>query len=143
MSRLAVPSRLTLAALASLTLAACTPAQQPTRSEQAQYDACRRHADLVTTRQNRDILSQNDPISSPYAGDSTLQGTMNTLSVQHERQDLLDDCLNHLDTQPSNPGTVSAYPAATTSAAPVTAPPADLAGPNTSDLARPPVLPAN
>jgi hypothetical protein len=143
MSRLAVPSCLTLAALASLTLAACTPAQQPTRSEQAQYDACRRHADLVTTRQNRDILSQNDPISSPYGGDSTLQGTTDTLSIQHERQDLLDECLNHLDSQPPNAGTISAYPAAAKPAPAVAAPPADLAGPNTSDLARPPVLPAN
>jgi hypothetical protein len=140
MSRTASSPRWIPAALACLAVAACTPAQQPTRSEEAQYDACRRHADVVTTRQNRDILSQDDPISSPYGEGSTLQGTMDTLSVEHQQQDLLADCLNHLDTQPANTGVVSAHPAAAVTAEPIPVAPADLAGPSSNDLARPPVL---
>jgi hypothetical protein len=122
-------------------LAGCAEAPQQSRSEQAQYDACHRQADAIVTHQNVDVLSQNDPIGSPYAATSILPNATAGLSIEHERQDVMNDCLHHLDSNASNTGVVSANPAAAAAEAPVAPPPPDLAGPTGSDLSKPPILP--
>jgi hypothetical protein len=128
-------------ALPMALLAGCAEAPQATRSEQAQYNACRQQVDRVVVQQNQDMLSQIDPVSSPYGASSTLTGATNALVIRHQRDDMMGDCLKHLDSQPVNTGSTSAYPSAVASPAPVTPPPADLAGPTGSDLTKPPVLP--
>jgi hypothetical protein len=138
--RSAAPGLATLALPLAL-LAGCAEAPQQSRSEQAQYDACHRQADTIVSHENVDALSQNDPISSPYASTSILTNSTNNLSIEHERQDVMNDCLHHLDSNAPNAGLVTATPAAATAVAPITPPPADLAGPTGSDLTKPPILP--
>jgi hypothetical protein len=122
-------------------LAGCTEAPQQSRSEQAQYDACHRQADTIVSHENVDALSQNDPISSPYAATSILTNSTSDLSIEHEREDVMNDCLHHLDSSAPNTGVVTATPAAAPVEAPVGPPPPDLAGPTGSDLSKPPILP--
>ncbi len=128
-------------ALPLVLLAACAEAPQQTRSEQAQYDACHRQADTIVAHENVDALSQNDPISSPYGSTSILTNSTNDLSIEHQREDVMNDCLHHLDSSAPNTGVVTASPAAAAVAAPVGPPPPDLAGPTGSDLTKPPILP--
>jgi hypothetical protein len=123
-------------------LAACAEAPQQSRSEQAQYDTCHRIADQVVSHANADALAQNDPISSPYAATSILPNSTNDLSIEHQRQDVMADCLRHIDTQPANVGDVTATPQGGVSSEPITPPPADLAEPTGNDLSKPPSLPA-
>jgi hypothetical protein len=149
MSNLPRPSRARSVApkLAALVLpmallAACAEAPQQTRSEQAQYDACHRQADDIVAHANVDALSQSDPTSSPYAATSILPNITNKLSIEHQREDIMNDCLRHLDSSAPNSGVVTANPTAGRTGAPITPPPADLAGPTGSDLTKPPILPA-
>jgi hypothetical protein len=121
-------------------LLGCAQAPQESRSEQTQYNACREQVDRVVVQQNQDLLSQPDPVSSPYSGSSILEGSTNTDVIQHQRDGMMSDCLNHLDTQPENTGSTSAYPSAVVSKAPVMPAPADLAEPTGSDLTAPPVV---
>ena len=147
-SRLSRPAarrlRPTLAALVLplAMLAACAEAPQQTRSEQSQYDACHRQADQIVEHENVDALAttQADPISSPYAATSILTNSTNNLSVEHEREDVMNNCLHHYDSSAPNGGDVTATPAAAAPEAPVTPPPPDLAGPTGSDLTKPPIL---
>jgi hypothetical protein len=136
---------LSLAALALplLLLGACAEAPQQTRSEQATYDACHRQADQIVEHENVDALAdtQADPISSPYAATSVLTNSTDDLSVEHEREDVMNNCLHHYDSLAPNAGVVSASPAAAAPEAPVAPPPPDLAGPTGSDLTKPPILP--
>jgi hypothetical protein len=124
-------------------LAACAEAPPQSRSEQAQYDACRRIADRVVTNANADALAQtqNSQIYSPYSSTSILGTIPNTLNIQHQHQDVMADCMRHLDTGPANVGTVTATPQISASPQPITPAPADLAGPTGSDLTKPPILP--
>ncbi len=138
--------RQSLATLAALVLplgllAACAEAPQQSRSEQSQYDACHRIADQVVTHANADALAQNDPISSPYAATSVLPNSTNALAIEHQRQDIMTDCMRHLDSQPANVGDVTATPQGGATGQPITPPPADLAGPTGNDLTKPPILP--
>jgi hypothetical protein len=132
---------LTALALPLGLLVACAEAPQQSRSEQAQYDACHRIADRVVTQANADALAQNDPISSPYAATSILPNSTNALSIEHQRQDIMTDCLRHLDTQPANAGNVTATPNSGATGQPITPPPANLAEPTGNDLTKPPILP--
>jgi hypothetical protein len=131
-------------ALPLVLLAGCAEAPQQTRSEQSQYDACHRQADQIVEHGNVDALAntQADPISSPYAATSILTNSTDNLSVEHEREDVMNDCLHHYDTLAPNIGTGPASPAAAAPEAPVTPPPPDLAGPTGGDLTKPPILPA-
>jgi hypothetical protein len=86
-------------------------------------------------------LSQADPISSPYASTSILTNSTDDLSIEHEREDVMNDCLHHLDSSAPNTGVVTANPAPAPAAAPIAPAPADLAGPTGSDLTKPPILP--
>jgi hypothetical protein len=128
-----IAPRLMVLTLPLVLLAACAEAPQQTRSEQSQYDACHRQADQIVEHGNADTLNQADPISSPYAASSILMTSTNGLSVEHEREDVMNDCLHHLDSLAPNTGEV-------TPGAPVTPPPANLAGPTDNDLAKPPIL---
>ena len=79
MSRIASSPRWIPAALACLAVAACTPAQQPSRSEEAQYDACRRHADLVDAKVGAGsypilCASRRSEWQKQQRGDSEIQG---------------------------------------------------------------------
>jgi len=127
-------------ALPAAVLVGCAQAPQQTRSEQAQYNACRQQVDRVVVQQNQDLLSQPDPVSSPFSGSSTLMSNTNDSVIEHQRDGMMNDCLNHLDTQPVNTGSTSAYPTRAVEKAPVTPPPADLAEPTGTDLSAPPVL---
>jgi hypothetical protein len=129
-------------ALPLVVLAACAEAPQQTRSEQSQYDACHRQADQIVEHGNADTLSssQFDPISSPYASTSVLTSSTDNLSVEHEREDVMNDCLHHYDSLAPNTGDVTATPAPAAVEAPVTPPPPNLAGPTGSDLTKPPIL---
>ncbi|MCB8879304.1 hypothetical protein ACELLULO517_03590 [Acidisoma cellulosilytica] len=138
--------RQSLATLAALALplgllAACAEAPQQSRSEQSQYDACHRIADQVVTHANADALAQSDPTSSPFAATSTLPNSTNALAIEHQRQDVMTDCMRHLDTQPANVGDITATPQGGATGQPITPPPADLAEPTGSDLTKPPILP--
>jgi hypothetical protein len=95
----------------------------------------------VVTQSNADALAQSDPISSPYAATSILPNSTTALAIEHQRQDLMADCMRHLDSAPANVGTVTATPKAGATGQPITPPPADLAGPTGSDLTKPPILP--
>jgi hypothetical protein len=130
-------------ALPLVLLAGCAEAPQQTRSEQSQYDACHRQADQIVEHGNVDALAntQADPISSPYAATSILTNSTDNLSVEHEREDVMNDCLHHLDSSAPNTGVVTANPAPAPAAAPIAPAPADLAGPTGSDLTKPPILP--
>jgi len=130
-------------ALPLVLLGACAEAPQQTRSEQATYDACHRQADQIVEHGNMDALasSQSDPISSPYGSTSILTNSTDNLSVEHEREDVMNDCLHHYDSLAPNTGDVTASPTAAAPEAPVTPPPPDLAGPTGSDLTKPPILP--
>jgi hypothetical protein len=127
-------------AIPAALLAGCAQAPQQSRSEQAQYTACRREVDRVVVQQNAGALSQVNDESSPYGGGSSLSDTTNRLSILHQRDDMMGDCLNHLDSQPVDTGSATAYPKAAPVSAPVTPPPPDLAGPTSNDLTQPPVL---
>jgi hypothetical protein len=85
-------------------------------------------------------MSQSDPISSPYGATSTLTNSMDNLSVEHEREDVMNNCMHHYDSLAPNAGDVTATPTAMEPAAPVAPPPPDLAGPTGSDLTKPPIL---
>jgi hypothetical protein len=135
-----IAPRLMVLTLPLVLLAACAEAPQQTRSEQSQYDACHRQADQIVEHGNADTLNQADPISSPYAASSILMTSTNGLSVEHEREDVMNDCLHHLDSLAPNTGEVTASPAVAAPGAPVTPPPANLAGPTDNDLAKPPIL---
>lgn len=123
-------------------LAACAEAPQQSRSEQALYDACHRMADRVVEQANVDALSQADPTSSPFGSTSILTNQTSKLSIEHQRQDIMSDCLRHYDSTAPNAGVVTATPGAAVARPPVTPPPADLAGPSGSDLTKPPILAA-
>ena len=137
----AMRARAAALTLPVLLLAACAEAPQQTRSEQAQYDACHAQADQIVEHENVDTLSQADPISSPYAATSILTNSTDNLSVEHQREDVMNDCLHRSDSLAPNAGVVSATPAAAVPVAPVAAPPPDLAGPSGNDLSKPPILP--
>ncbi|MBW4022941.1 MAG: hypothetical protein HIU92_07320 [Proteobacteria bacterium] len=122
-------------------LAACAEAPQQTRSEQAQYEACHRQADQIVERANVNLLNQQDPISSPYAAASILPSSTTNLSIEHQREQVMNDCLHHLDSSAPNVGDVTATPSAARVQAPITAPPSNLAGPTGNDLTKPPILP--
>jgi hypothetical protein len=130
-------------ALPLILLGACTEAPQQTRSEQATYDACHRQADQIVEHENVDALAdtQGDPVSSPYAATSVLTNATDDLSVEHEREDVMNNCLHHYDSLAPNTGDVTASPAAAAPEAPVAPPPPDLAGPTGNDLTKPPILP--
>lgn len=134
---------LALLALPLGLLSACAEAPQQSRSEQAQYEACRSIADRVVTNGNADALAQtqNSAINSPYSSTSILGTITNSLNLQHQHQDVMDDCMRHIDTQPANVGVITATPQVGVSSQPVPPPPADLAGPTGSDLTKPPILP--
>jgi hypothetical protein len=138
---MSIPTRLLGSILPLVLLAACAEAPQQTRSEASQYDACHRQADQIVEHGNVDALSQTDPVSSPYGAASVLTTPISDLSVEHEREDVMNDCLHHLDSSAANTGEVTATPAAVAAEPPVTPPPADLAGPSGSDLTKPPILP--
>jgi hypothetical protein len=134
----------TLAALALPLglLVACAQAPQQSRSEQAQFDACHRIADQVVSQANADALAQNDPISSPFGATSILPNSTNRLAIEHQRQDVMSDCMRHLDVAPANVGSITATPQqGGATGQPITPPPADLAEPSGSDLSKPPILP--
>lgn len=133
-------SRLPLLLLPLGLLAACAEAPQQSRSEQALYDACHRMTDRVVEHANVDALSQADPTSSPFGSTSILTNQTNKLSIEHQRQDLMADCLRHYDSTAPNVGVVTATPSATVASPPITPAPADLAGPSGSDLSKPPIL---
>jgi len=132
--------RLTVLLLPLGLLAACAEAPQQSRSEQALYDACHRMADRVVEHANVDALSQADPTSSPFGSTSVLSNQTSDLSIEHQRQDIMADCLRHYDSSAPNTGVVTATPSAGIASQPVTPAPADLAGPTGSDLTKPPVL---
>ena len=140
--RLSAP-RFAALALPLVLLGACAEAPQQTRSEQSSYDACHRQADQIVEHENVDALAntQADPISSPYAATSILTNSTDNLSVEHEREDVMNNCLHHYDSLAPNTGDVTASPAAAAPEAPVTPPPPNLAGPTGSDLTKPPILP--
>ena len=140
-----VPPRLVAIALPLALLGACAEAPQQTRSEQSVYDACHRQADQIVEHENVDALAdtQSDPVSSPYAATSVLTNSTDNLSVEHQREDVMNDCLHHYDSLAPNTGEVTASPTAATAEAPVTPPPPDLAGPTGGDLSKPPILPPN
>jgi len=121
-------------------LGACTEAPQQSRSEQALYDACHRMADRVVEHANVDALAQADPTSSPFGGTSVLTNQTSKLSIEHQRQDLMADCMRHYDSSAPNTGVVTATPEAPAASQPIPPPPADLAGPTGSDLTKPPIL---
>jgi hypothetical protein len=137
-----IPPSLAALALPLLMLAACAEAPQQTRSEQSSYDACHRQADQIVEHENVDALSNTDadPISSPYAATSILTNSTDNLSVEHEREDVMNNCLHHYDSLAPNTGTVTASPAAAAPEPPVTPPPPNLAGPTGGDLTKPPIL---
>lgn len=135
-----VVNRLTVLLLPLSLLAACAEAPQQSRSEQALYDACHRMADRVVEHANVDALSQADPTSSPFGSTSVLTNQTSKLSIEHQRQDIMSDCLRHYDSTAPNTGVVTATPGAPIASQPVTPPPADLAGPSGSDLSKPPIL---
>ena len=139
--RVASP-RVAALALPLLMLAACAEAPQLTRREQSSYDACHRQADQIVEHENVDALSNTDadPISSPYAATSILTNSTDNLSVEHEREDVMNNCLHHYDSLAPNTGTVTASPAAAAPEPPVTPPPPNLAGPTGGDLTKPPIL---
>jgi hypothetical protein len=97
-------------------------------------------ADRVVEHANVDALSQADPISSPFGSTSVLSNQTSNLSIEHQRQDIMSDCLRHYDSTAPNTGVVTATPGAAIASQPVTPAPADLAGPTGSDLSKPPVL---
>lgn len=121
-------------------LAACAEAPQQSRSEQALYDACHRMADRVVERANVDALAQADPTNSPFGGTSILTNQTSRLSIEHQRQDIMANCMRHYDSSAPNKGVVTATPTATVTDQAVPPPPADLAGPSGSDLTKPPIL---
>ncbi|HTI01726.1 MAG TPA: hypothetical protein VL752_12340 [Acidisoma sp.] len=121
-------------------LAGCAEAPQQSRSEQALYDACHRMADRVVEHANVDALSQADPTSSPFGVTSVLTNQTSKLSIEHQRQDIMADCLRHYDSTAPNTGVVTATPGAPIVSQPTPPPPADLAGPSGSDLTKPPIL---
>jgi hypothetical protein len=129
-------------ALPLVLLGACAEAPQQTRSDQATYDACHRQADQIVENENVNTLavSQSDPISSPYGATSVLTNSTTDLSVEHEREDVMNNCLHHYDSLAPNAGDVTATPSAASVPAPVAPPPADLAGPTGSDLTKPPIM---
>jgi hypothetical protein len=137
-----IPPRLAVLALPLVLLSACAEAPQQTRSEQSVYDACHRQADMIVEHENVDALAdtQADPISSPYAATSVLTNSTDNLSVEHQREDVMNDCMHHYDSLAPNAGAVTASPASVTAEAPVTPPPPNLAGPTGSDLSKPPIL---
>jgi hypothetical protein len=137
-----IPPSLAALALPLLMLAACAEAPQQTRSEQSSYDACHRQADQIVEHENVDALSNTDadPISSPYAATSILTNSTDNLSVEHEREDVMNNCLHHYDSLAPNTGTVTASPAAAAPEPPVAPPPPNLAGPTGGDLTKPPIL---
>jgi len=130
-------------ALPLILLGGCAEAPQQTHSDQATYDACHRQADQIVENENVGALSDTeaDPISSPYATTSVLTNATDNLSVEHEREDVMNNCLHHYDTLAPNMGDVTATPAAAAPEAPVAPPPANLAGPSGSDLTKPPIMP--
>ncbi|WP_419760463.1 hypothetical protein [Acidisoma sp.] len=136
--------RLAALTLPLVLLAACAEAPQQSRSEQSSYDACHRQADQIVEHENVNALTetQADPISSPYSTTSILTNSTDNLSVEHEREDVMNDCLRHYDSSAPNTGSVTATPAAAVPEAPVAPPPPNLAGPTGSDLTKPPILPA-
>ena len=138
-----IPPSFAVIALPLILLGACAEAPQQTRSEQSSYDACHRQADQIVEHENVDALAdtQGDPISSPYAATSILTNSTDDLSVEHEREDVMNNCLHHFDSLAPNTGNVTATPAAAVPAAPVAAPPPNLAGPTGGDLTKPPILP--
>jgi len=93
------------------------------------------------THANVDALAQADPVSSPFGATSVLPNATNALSIEHQRQDIMDDCMRHLDTGPANVGAITATPQGGATGQPITPPPADLAEPTGSDLTKPPILP--
>lgn len=135
-------ARLPLLALPLALLAGCAEAPQQSRSEQAQYDACHRMADRIVEQANVDALSQTDPTNSPFAANSVLNIQTSRLSIEHQRQDIMADCMRHFNSRAPNQGIVTATPAAATASEALPPPPADLAGPAGSDLTKPPILPA-
>jgi hypothetical protein len=137
------PPGLAALALPLVLLAACAEAPQQSRSEQSAYDACHRQADQIVEHENVDALAQttSDPISSPFAATSILTNSTDNLSVEHEREDVMNDCLHHYDSLAPNTGNVTATPAAGAPEAPIAPPPPNLAGPTGSDLTKPPILP--
>jgi hypothetical protein len=140
-----IPPRLAALALPLIVLGGCAEAPQQTRSEQSVYDACHRQADQIVEHENVDSLSdtQADPVSSPFAATSVLTNSTDNLSVEHEREDVMNNCLHHYDSLAPNSGDVTGSPQAGAVEAPVTAPPPNLAGPTGSDLSKPPILPTS
>lgn len=133
---------LALPVVALAALGACTEAPQQSRSEQSQNTACREMADRIVKQNNVTALSQANLSTSPFAAGSTLTAATDQLSIEHQRQDILNDCLRHYDSYAPNQGAVTATPSAATKSEALPPPPADLAGPTGSDLTRPPILPA-
>jgi hypothetical protein len=91
-----IPPSFAVIALPLILLGACAEAPQQTRSEQSSYDACHRQADQIVEHENVDALAdtQADPISSPYAATSILTNSTDDLSVEHEREDVMNNCLH-------------------------------------------------
>ena len=135
-----ISSGLAALALPLVLLAGCAEAPQQSRSEQAVYDACHRQADQIVGRANVNVLTQLDDTSTPYAANSVVPDTTSRLSVEHEREDVMNDCLHHYDSSAPNTGNVTATPTAAAPEAPITPPPPNLAGPTGSDLTKPPIL---
>ncbi|GAB0113301.1 hypothetical protein [Acidisoma sp. C75] len=134
-------ARVALLALPLILLAGCAEAPQQSKSEQSQYDACHRMADRIVKQANVASLSQGDPYSSPFAATSVLPTTTDNLSIEHQREQIMNDCMHHYDSYAPNQGVVTATPGSPVVSQPVPPPPADLAGPTGSDLTKPPILP--
>ncbi len=135
----------------SVSLLACRRNRRGTRPDQAVIAACRQRADEVFLKQNRDLLSRQNPVDLPLSstGYDPLQTTR--LAGRYERDNMLDDCIRAEQTGTavgststgsatgSVPGLAPGVPVPATAAAPAAASGAPGAGPASGrDLTVPP-----
>ncbi len=86
----------------ALTVAGCQPAPVQTRASAAALAACKARTDAAFARQNRFLLSTRDTTDTPFSTSGAPGNTTSGLSLEYERESMLDSCLGGTNT--ASPG---------------------------------------
>jgi hypothetical protein len=88
----------------ALAASGCEPAPPPSRASAAATAACKARTEAAFNRQNRFLLSTRDTTDTPYSTSGAPGNTASGLSLEYDRETMLDNCLGGVNAADVGPG---------------------------------------